>query len=130
MKIRFCLFAAALLGATVTVVHADTGECDKYKTSYDRTYCFAKLFVESDNELNSVYKDLSNAVKQPTRQKLKATELDWIKYRNDACENSGTIDVDCNYGVNRSRTEYLRDRLRECKAGTCRDDMIGKASWN
>ena len=30
-------------------------ECDKYKTSYDKTYCFAKLFLESDKELNTIY---------------------------------------------------------------------------
>lgn len=44
-----------------------------------------------------------------------------MKYRDNVCQpESGTINVDCNYRVNRERTEYLRDRLRECKAGTCR----------
>ena len=41
-----------------------------------------------------------------------------MKYRDNVCQpESGTINVDCNYRVNRERTEYLRDRLRECKAG-------------
>jgi uncharacterized protein YecT (DUF1311 family) len=123
------MFTAALLGTTAIAALADTGECAKYKTSYDQTYCFAKLFLASDQELNTVYNDLRSAVKAPVREKLKETQLEWMKYRDQSCENSGTINVDCNYRVNRDRTEYLRDRLREFKAGTCRDDMIGQQSW-
>lgn len=106
------------------------GECDRYRTSYDQTYCLAKLFLESDNELNSVYKDLNKLIKAPVKQQLVATQRDWIRYRDATCEPSaGTINVDCNYRVNRERTEYLRDRLRECKVGTCRGALIGAASW-
>ena len=130
MKSLFCISAAILLSATALAARADTGECAKYKASYDVTYCFAKLFLESDKELNTVYSDLRGAIKEPVKQTLKQTQLDWIKYRNAACEESGSINVDCNYRVNRERTEYLRDRLRECRAGTCRDDMIARHSWN
>lgn len=45
-----------------TVAMADDA-CDHFKTSYDRTYCTAKLFVESDNELNTVYKELKSQLK-------------------------------------------------------------------
>ncbi|MGO4781509.1 lysozyme inhibitor LprI family protein, partial [Lysobacter sp. 2RAB21] len=69
-------------------------------------------------------------IKEPVKQQLKATQLDWIKYRDTSCESSGAINVDCNYRVNRERGEYLRDRVRECKAGTCRNDEIVKKSWN
>lgn len=118
--------ALALLGSSLA--HAD--ECSKYKTSYDQTYCMAKLFLESDKELNSVYGDLRNASPDRARQSLKEVQLDWIKHRNSTCEQHGTIDVDCNFRVNRERAEYLRDRLRECKAGTCREEMITAKSWN
>lgn len=124
----------ALLSAVVFLFasHAAkaAGECDKYTTSYDRTYCFAKLFVESDNELNNVYKELRGTLKEDAKQQLTVTQRAWIKYRDASCSTGGSINVDCNYKVNRERTEYLRDRLRECKAGTCRNDMIGKESWN
>jgi len=106
------------------------GECDKYRTSYDKTYCFAKLFLESDKELNAVYNELRAAAKEPARSELKDTQLQWIRHRDASCESSGAINVDCNFRVNRERTEYLRDRLRECKAGTCRADKIGAASWD
>ena len=105
-------------------------ECDKYKTSYDKTYCFAKLFLESDKELNTVYGELRGQVKDPVRTQLTEVQRDWIKHRDAQCESSGAINVNCNYRVNRDRAEYLRDRTRECKAGTCRDDMIGKKSWS
>ena len=123
-----CIFAATLLGAAAVGAQ---DECDKYKTSYDRTYCFVKLFMESDKELNSVYTELRGVLKEAVKLKLRDTQREWIKYRDDFCEVvPGTINVDCNYRVNRDRTEYLRDRLRECKAGTCRADMIERRSWN
>ena len=105
------------------------GECDKYKTSYDVTYCYCKLFVESDKELNVVYKELKDGLKEDLKKKLTETQRDWIKYRDNVCqEQAGTINVDCNYQVNKERAEFLRDRSRECKAGTCREDMIPKKS--
>ncbi|QQS54900.1 MAG: DUF1311 domain-containing protein [Candidatus Competibacteraceae bacterium] len=108
-----------------------TGECDKYTTSYDRTYCFSKLFVESDKELNIVYKELQSKLKSNAKKSLTEVQREWIKYRDDACQpKEGTINVDCNYDINRERTNYLMDRLTECKAGTCRDDMIGSKNWN
>jgi uncharacterized protein YecT (DUF1311 family) len=63
-------------------------------------------------------------------KKLMKTQRAWIKYRDNVCQKeAGTIDVDCNYQVNKERSEYLRDRARECKTGTCRDDMIVNKSW-
>ncbi|MFD0323679.1 lysozyme inhibitor LprI family protein [Lysobacter gummosus] len=129
MKTIFSALALGLLGFASFAANAQ-GECDKYRTSYDKTYCFAKLFLESDKELNTAYNDLRGLIKEPVKQQLKATQLDWIKYRDNSCESSGSINVDCNYRVNRERGEYLRDRVRECKAGTCRNDEIVKKSWN
>ncbi|RQH05638.1 lysozyme inhibitor LprI family protein [Paraburkholderia dinghuensis] len=118
----------ATLGLASFVAHAE-GECDRYKSAYDQTYCFSKLFLESDKELNQAYGDLSKVIKADVQKRLKSTEMAWIQYRDASCSQEGTIDVACNYRVNRERTEYLRDRLRECKAGTCRDEEIAKQSW-
>lgn len=105
-------------------------ECDKYTTSYDKTFCYSKLFVESDKELNVVYKELRALLKPNIKQALTLTQRDWMSYRDNTCQPvQGRIDVDCNYQVNRDRTYYLQDRLRECKAGTCRNDMISSSSW-
>jgi uncharacterized protein YecT (DUF1311 family) len=129
MNSRLKLFTATMLVCANQFAFA-AGECDKYTTSYDRTYCFSKLFFESDKDLNAVYKELQGTLTSNAKKSLTAVQRDWIKYRDSACQpNEGTINVDCNYNVNRERTSYLRDRLTECKAGTCRDDMIGSKSW-
>ena len=126
------LLATALLGTTSLICQVTfaANECDKYTSSYDKTYCFSKLFVESDKELNAVYKELRTVIKEPVKKQLTEVQRDWMKYRDQSCQpQSGIINVDCNYAANRQRTEALRDRLRECKVGTCRDDMIGSKSW-
>lgn len=128
MKLIISSVVLALFGLSTSAAQAD--ECDTYKTSYDKTYCFSKLFLESDKELNTVYEQLRNASREPLKQQLKSVQLEWIRYRNDTCESQGTINMNCNYRVNRERAEYLRDRVRECKAGTCRNDMISTKSWN
>lgn len=129
MKIFLALFAAVVVLFAAHAARAQ-GECDKYKTSYDKTYCFCKLFVESDKELNDVYKELQGLLKADVKQQLTLTQRAWIKYRDTSCSKEGTIEVDCNYKVNHDRTEYLRDRLRECKTGTCRNNLISQQSWH
>ncbi|HLP41678.1 MAG TPA: lysozyme inhibitor LprI family protein [Fibrobacteria bacterium] len=103
--------------------------CKDPKTSYDRTYCAAKLFLESDKELNAVYKELKGMLKPEVQKKLVQVQRDWIKYRDNQCESNGTINVDCNHNVNVARIDFLRERLRECKAGQARPDLIEKQSW-
>jgi hypothetical protein len=52
-----------------------------------------------------------------------------MKYRDYVCEDApGEIDVECNYKVNKERTEFLRDYLRECKMGNCHKDVMAQTS--
>lgn len=130
MKIVPSVAFSVLLLLSAQFAHADiTDNCEKFKTSYDKTYCVAKLFLESDNELNTVYTDLRKPLKDDTKKQLTQTQRDWIKYRDQTCESAGSIDVSCNYKVNRARAEYLRDRVRECKTGNCDNAAIAKKSW-
>jgi uncharacterized protein YecT (DUF1311 family) len=130
MKFLTLASLAAGLFFSAQFAHAEnTDSCDKFKTSYDKTYCVAKLFLESDKELNSVYTELRKPLKDNVKQQLTETQRDWIKFRDASCERSGSIDVSCNYKLNRERAEYLRDRARECKTGTCNDAAIAKKSW-
>jgi uncharacterized protein YecT (DUF1311 family) len=120
---------AHVMGLTLVSVILADDNCKEPKTSYDRTYCAAKLFLESDKELNSVYKELKGMIKPEVQKKLVLVQRDWIKYRDNQCEANGTIDVDCNHNVNVARIDYLRERLREAKAGQVRPDLIEKQSW-
>ena len=106
-----------------------SADCINPTTPYDQTYCTAKLFIESDAELNSVYDQLKKLVNKNTKSDLKNIQRAWIAYRDQECSVGGTIQVQCNFEANKARTEYLRDRLRECKTGQCNDAMIGAKSW-
>lgn len=116
----FAAFSAPTLAAN---------ECDRYTTDYDHTYCMAKLSAASDTELNNVYKDLRKVIDAKTKKQLVGVQKDWIAHRDNICSEAGTINVDCNYRVTKERTEYLRDRVRECRTGTCRPDAILEQSW-
>ncbi|WP_157617740.1 lysozyme inhibitor LprI family protein [Succinimonas amylolytica] len=118
-------------GMTLSLFNTAAAEssCNQYTTSYDRTFCFCKMIVESDKELNEVYKELRENLDEKTAEGLKLTQRKWIKYRNNQCENNGTIQLQCNYNVNKSRTDYLRERLRECKSGVCQNSLVIKPSW-
>lgn len=130
MKFLTLASLATSLFFSAQIAHAvEADNCDTFKTSYDKTYCVAKLFLESDKELNSVYTELRKPLKSDVRQQLTQTQRDWIKYRDASCERSGSINVSCNYKVNRERAEYLRDRARECKTGNCNDVAVVKKSW-
>ncbi len=122
------LLASGLFLSAVSTASA-ASSCDQYTTSYDRTFCFCKLIVESDKELNDVYKALRKQIDKETAEGLKMTQRQWIKYRNNQCENNGTIQLQCNYEVNKNRTDYLRERLRECKSGVCQNSLVVKPSW-
>lgn len=124
--VKTFLLASFILGSLT----ASAGTCDQYSTSYDRTYCLSKLFVESDAELNKVYKELKKYIDAETANNLKLVQRKWIKYRNATCEKTpGTILVDCSYDVNVARTNYLQDRVRECKTGSCDKTLISIQSW-
>ena len=122
----------ALLASLAMTAHAAAAieACDRYQTSYERTLCAAKLFVDSDNELNAEYKKLRKFTKGKTDSALVQTQRDWLQYRADTCETApGITDADCSYRVNRERTEYLRTRARECAAGVCDAAAITRQSW-
>src|SRR3989338_927665 len=106
--------AALTLAVFTANAFADQG-CGNPKTEYDQTYCTAKLFVESDTELNQVYTELSKMVDPTAKTSLLQAQRQWIKFRDSTCSSQGTIDVQCNFEVNRDRAQYLQDRLRECK---------------
>ena len=129
LKITSLALLASGLFFSAVGTTAAASSCDQYTTSYDRTFCFCKLIVESDKELNDVYKALRKQIDKETAEGLKMTQRQWIKYRNNQCENNGTIQLQCNYEVNKNRTDYLRERLRECKSGVCQNSLVVKPSW-
>ena len=124
--------AALLLGIALLTASAARAQapCEQYSSAYDRTYCISKHFIESDRELGEVYQALRAQLKNDTRQRLTQVQRDWITHRNQSCQpTENSVNVECNYRINRERTEYLRARLRECKTGSCRIDLITRPHW-
>lgn len=141
----------ALLASLATTAHAAVAieACERHQTSYERTLCTAKLFVDSDNELNAEYKKLRKFTKGKTDSALVQTQRDWIQYRTESCETTpapqvgcgargwgcdgdatlSIADMDCGYRLTRERTEYLRTRARECAAGVCDAAAVTRPSW-
>jgi uncharacterized protein YecT (DUF1311 family) len=129
-KISYQTLLITIFLSTFSVPALADNECGNYKTSYEQTFCLAKLILKSDNELNQVYSELMKKIKPDLQEKLKSVETDWIEYRNTSCSESCSIEMTCSSRVNRERIKYLQARLRECKAGSCNNDAIAAASWN
>ena len=120
--------AAVIVSASLVTANAFAG-CEKPAPGYDTTYCFAKLFVESDNELNVAYKNLNSILNPEQKKKLLGPQRSWIKFRNASCSDSGTINVDCNFEVNKKRTKFFLDRTTECKIGACKNELLGDENF-
>ena len=105
--------------------------CSNPTSSYDRTFCAAKKLMQSDQELNEVYKVLMRRIAKDRGlvSKLKEVQNRWIVFRNNSCEAKGEIDLECNYQVNRARIDYLNERIRECKGGACDKEKIFAQPW-
>jgi len=105
----------------VSSIHADN--CDKIKEGFDGLYCLQKLFFQADKELNESYKKLNSLIDSSTKKKLKELQLTWIKERNTECswkdERGSFVNMDCAKNKTVSQTNFLNDRIRECKSTGC-----------
>lgn len=112
--------------------HAWAG-CESPKAGYDTTYCTAKLFIESDDELNSAYSSLRSLLTDKQKQILKRSQLAWIKYRDLWCSQSTdggvAISTSCSYKTNKTRTKFLLDRVTECKIGACSVTQLSRTDF-
>jgi uncharacterized protein YecT (DUF1311 family) len=112
------------LGFLSAPVFAEYYNCGKFTDSYETIRCNSRNLIESDKELNQVYVDLIKFIKPDIKIKLKNTERKWIAYRELSCTKDCSLSVECHYWANRDRIKYLYERLNECKASTCRNDLI------
>jgi uncharacterized protein YecT (DUF1311 family) len=120
-------FAALALPLGSSAALAD---CAKSKNEFEDVYCYAKIYIDSDNDLNAAYKALTAKLDADTKSVLKKSQLAWMKARNDDCGQTDSdgyyVDLSCAVDKTRTRTQFLRDRQAECDSGTCdRDKMAG-----
>jgi uncharacterized protein YecT (DUF1311 family) len=114
----FLLFC--FLGITFSI---SADNCDNIKEGFDGLYCLQKVFFQADKELNESYKKLNGMIDSQTKRKLKESQLSWISERNAECswkdERGSFVNMECAKNKTISRTNFLNDRIRECKSTGC-----------
>lgn len=102
--------------------------CDKPRDDFDDLYCLNKVYIETDAELNQVYKDLVGRLTADGRANLKRSQLAWIEERNSSCSrkiDSGFyVNLSCATRTTRSRLQVLQDRVRECRSSGCQPSKL------
>ncbi len=109
-----------IFGLSAGPAHAG---CEDPKNAFDDVYCYSKLYIDADTELNKVYSTLSELLSKPERAVLKKSELAWIRARNAKCSRQegedNFVDMECSVAETRERMIFLEDRVTECQAGKC-----------
>jgi len=120
------VIATMIIGSMV--LFADN--CDNPKDDFDGLYCLNKIYIQSDKELNSAYKELRSMLSKEGKNILKREQLKWIKQRNNTCSYHDSrgffVNLKCTTDKTVERTNFLKDRIRECKATGCQESKLTK----
>lgn len=110
---------------------AARADCAASKNDFEDVYCYAKIYIDSDNDLNAAYKALTAKLGADQKSVLKKSQLAWMKSRNDECGQTDSegyyVDLSCAVDFTRNRTQFLKDRKAECDAGACDSARLGAA---
>jgi uncharacterized protein YecT (DUF1311 family) len=119
------LSCAALLTTTSAQRRAANDPCRDPQSQAEMNMCAAKRFKAADAELNRVYNRLVSKLvdNEGQREKLKAAETAWLKYRDDNCEYEASffdggsmrplILSSCFERMTKARTAELRGQIKE-----------------
>jgi uncharacterized protein YecT (DUF1311 family) len=123
-RIILCaLLCTLLLSAATTRAQKERQiqPCEDRSSQAEASGCAHREYEAADAELNKVYNRLAATLDADEKALLKASELNWIKYRDSTCEfessqyKGGTmrpmIESLCLSRVTRSRTAELKEQL-------------------
>ena len=131
MRLRLPATALVLGLAVPFGSGAAQADCAASKNEFEDVYCYAKIYIDSDNDLNAAYKALTAGIDADTKSVLKKSQRAWMKIRNDACGQTDSdgyyVDLSCAVDKTRERTQFLKDRKAECDTGRCDLDALAKA---
>ena len=110
-----------LLGAAMS---AQADNCDNTRNSLDAVHCSNIVYEKADKELNATYKQLMQKLNANDKKTLRSAQIRWIKQRDQSCtvnsvDMGEVIDSACLLDQTTDRTNWLNDRLRECKTVGC-----------
>jgi len=109
---------------------AARADCSTSKNEFEDVYCYAKIYIDADNDLNAAYKALTSKIDADTKSVLKKSQLAWMKKRNDECGQTDSdgyyVDLSCAVDFTRNRTKFLQERKAECEGGQCDRDKMAE----
>ena len=128
-KLVLPLLASVMALTFSSGAHAAVEGCDVPKTGFDNVYCFAKVFMDLDTQLNTNYRGLLVRLDPTQKQILREGQRQWMGQRDAACyraeANSNFVDITCALATTRKRIQFLSDRLAECRATKCNIHKLG-----
>ena len=108
------------------------GSCDAPKTGFDNVYCFAKVYMDLDRQLNDNYAALMRQIGPAQKAALREGQRGWIGVRDAKCYaadgKANRLNIDCALTTTRRRIQFLSDRLAECRATGCNPGKLGLVS--
>ncbi|HHC74843.1 MAG TPA: DUF1311 domain-containing protein [Thiothrix sp.] len=118
--------ATLALAALPFTAFADN--CDQPRDDFDNLYCLNKVYIQADKDLNTAYKALRGYLNSSEKKTLKTGQIEWINHRNDDCSDYNDrgffVNLRCAADTTIDRTNFLQDRIRECKATGCQPSKL------
>ncbi|MCK5727269.1 MAG: DUF1311 domain-containing protein [Thiotrichaceae bacterium] len=112
----------------IAPLSAFADNCNKPSNDFDGLYCLNKVYIESDKDLNSAYKALKKRLNRSAKTKLRSGQRAWIRNRNSSCSRRDGahffVNLRCATNKTIKRTNFLNDRIRECKATGCQSKKL------
>ena len=107
----------------ILISNANAVNCINPNNDYEEYFCTQKIFVAADKEINDAYKKLKNLLSEKDKKTLRIAELAWINKRNTECRINESeqmnVDVKCATDLTIKRTNFIKDRIRECASIGC-----------
>lgn len=121
------VLSCAALSATADAARRRKAKdpCDDAQSQAEMNMCAAAKFKAADAELNRVYNRLASKLGEDSaqRDRLKAAETAWLKYRDDNCDYESSfyeggsirplIHSSCLERMTKARTAELRGQIKE-----------------
>lgn len=124
------LAAACFALGAMTLGGQAKADCEDPKNAFDDVYCYSKLYIEADADLNKAYGELTKLLSKDEKATLKKGELAWMRARNGKCSrqegDDNFVDLDCAVEETRNRISFLEERTQECKASKCQASKLGE----
>jgi len=126
MMLRLVISVLCLM--PLSLLAAQSSNCDKPRNDFDGLYCLNKVYQQADNELNATFQKLSAQLNADGKARLKRGQLAWIRERNEECsETRGEaflVNLRCATETTVDRLNFLQARYRECVSSGCRNSLL------